>query len=920
MSLILETMVRRGTPLRRQGKWAVGPCPKCGGTDRFRVVENDGKEFFTCRRCNAHGDAIQFLRDFEGMSFAQAKTTVETCGLRGGGERAAPSRIIDEDAWFAANLDIIRRAESYLARSERAQRALMRNRGIGLETAKHFSVGYLPKPLALDREEFGLPPRTRDDGAPRPVYLPPGFTIPILSPDGDLHGLQVRRDEPYQGQRYFTVPGSELIPMVYRGEPGEAVVIVESYLCGMLVFQETTGRYGVVALGTASGGANEDVESAIARAGTVLVALDTDDAGRRQAWRRWVNRYPNAARCPIPAAYGKDPTEAHLNGVCLADWVVAGIALAHDDALTAAAPVARVAATSAAVVHVRTEADAVAAVDSIHAACPAVGVTVNVVSRKGHVEHPQAGWHPRLSRVREVAVYAKAMDKVFVFEMGAVKKRHLLPLWAEGKTVVCHDGVELLRHFAGLRRRMPKLECTLLMANALTNERTGLDVALERFAGATPTVESGGATGTARHAVALSVLLDALRPRLKGGAWKTYLRMRDAQRAVAAMEAAGFSFDAEAHAALVSDWGEAMRACETQLPPDLDPDDDAAVRSWLQAHLPEDAVHQLSRTSNGAISLADENLARFGTPEVDALREHRRLAGLLSRHSGLDEYAAPDTGRIHAAYLLGGASTGRLANRNPCLQNLPRDPTVRRLFRAGEGHKLVVADVSQSQLRIAAAVSGDETMLAAYAEGADLHLRTAAEVLGVPVERVTAEERRRAKAVNFGFLFGQGVPGFRAYAERQYGAHFTQAEAAAVRRAFFETYAGLDRWQEDTIYKVRQTGACTTPGGRVRRFDDGENGNLANQALAFVVQGAEAEIMLEALAGLHAGLAEHGARLVHFVHDEVVVEVPDDEDAVEAVTGLAERAIANAFRRMFPQASVEGLVEAHVASDWASTK
>jgi DNA polymerase I-like protein with 3'-5' exonuclease and polymerase domains len=102
----------------------------------------------------------------------------------------------------------------------------------------------------------------------------------------------------------------------------------------------------------------------------------------------------------------------------------------------------------------------------------------------------------------------------------------------------------------------------------------------------------------------------------------------------------------------------------------------------------------------------------------------------------------------------------------------------------------------------------------------------------------------------------------------------------------------------------------------VRRFDGAQNGHLANQALAFVVQGAEAEIMLDALAALHAGLGADAARLVHFVHDEVVVEVPDDAATVEAVSALAERAIADAFRRMFPEASVRGLVEVRVATDW----
>jgi DNA polymerase I-like protein with 3'-5' exonuclease and polymerase domains len=191
---------------------------------------------------------------------------------------------------------------------------------------------------------------------------------------------------------------------------------------------------------------------------------------------------------------------------------------------------------------------------------------------------------------------------------------------------------------------------------------------------------------------------------------------------------------------------------------------------------------------------------------------------------------------------------------------------------------------------------------------------TAAKIANVPVKKVTKEQRRRAKAVNFGFLFGQGVEGFRGYAARQYGVHLTEDEAVEMHDAFLSTYTGIAAWQRETLRQVRQSGRCETPGGRVRIFDG--NGRSAHQALAFVIQGAEAEIMLNALATMHPDIKAQGARLVHFIHDEVIIEVPEDAKVVSTVTQLAERHIADAFRRMFPKASVGDLVETRNVENW----
>ena len=612
----------------------------------------------------------------------------------------------------------------------------------------------------------------------------------------------------------------------------------------------------------------------------------------------------------------KDPTEAHLNGLDLNDWVEAGLALAEEERRTAKAQVLALGQARAAVKRVASEDEAKKAVEAICADCPAIGVALHVEPRAACAGHPQADWHPRFARVSYVAVYAKALGKVFVFEMGAVKKVHLKPLWSSA--VVCHDGVEILRHFAGLRKSNADVESTILMANALSNKRLDLAEALKKFADLPLPGHSDPGLDAAYRALALSPLLDGLRPKMGRRAHRVYRRMRDAQRAAAAMEVAGICFDAEGHAAIVDGWRDEQARWRGKLPAELDVGDDAAVREWLQDSLSPGTADRMKRTVKGEVCLTDASLARAGIPKVEALREYRRLDDSVRRRGVLADYADSRSGRIHSMFLVGGMITGRTSNRFPCLQNLPGDPAFRALLRAADGCKLVVADVSQFHLRIAAEVSGDEALLRAYARGDDLHALMAAKIANVPIDKVKKEQRHSAKAVNFGFLFGQGARGFRTSAAQKFGVHFTEDEAAEMRDAFFRAYPGVAEWQDDTIDRAKQERRCETPGGRVRWFDG--TGRSASKALAFVIQGADAEIMLDALAALQPDLEAHGARLVHFIHDEIIVEAPEEKDATDTVARLVERHITEAFLRTFPDASVEGLVETQIVDNWAEAK
>ena len=193
---------------------------------------------------------------------------------------------------------------------------------------------------------------------------------------------------------------------------------------------------------------------------------------------------------------------------------------------------------------------------------------------------------------------------------------------------------------------------------------------------------------------------------------------------------------------------------------------------------------------------------------------------------------------------------------------------------------------------------------------------------GFTVGTFEGEDHHRASHVtahNFGVAFGQGTLGFRDYAARGYQVDLSEREADGIRKAWLRRFEGVARWHEQTAAYLRDGYAIETAAGRMARKAD-LAGNALQQALAFQIQGTEAEIMLRALAAMYPVLREHGALLGLFSHDEIIVEVEDDAETVAAVSAAVEGAIADAFRHYFPDATVEGLVEVRAVTCWADAK
>ena len=318
----------------------------------------------------------------------------------------------------------------------------------------------------------------------------------------------------------------------------------------------------------------------------------------------------------------------------------------------------------------------------------------------------------------------------------------------------------------------------------------------------------------------------------------------------------------------------------------------------LQVILYEKAqIPVLRRTPTGQPSTAEDVLEELADahPLPRLILEYRSIAKLRSTYTEkLPEQINPRTGRVHTSYHQAVAQTGRLSSTDPNLQNIPiRTPEGRRIrqaFVAPPGHVLLAADYSQIELRIMAHLSGDEGLLRAFAEERDVHQATAAEVFGVPLESVTPDQRRSAKAINFGLIYGMSAFGL----ARQLG-----VERGAAQRyvdLYFERYPGVKRYMDETRARARDTGWVETVFGRRLYLPDIRSRNRALQqyaersAINAPMQGTAADIIKLAMIAVDDWCrreAPDQARLIMQVHDELVLEVRQDAagaaaDAVRA--------------------------------------
>ena len=308
-------------------------------------------------------------------------------------------------------------------------------------------------------------------------------------------------------------------------------------------------------------------------------------------------------------------------------------------------------------------------------------------------------------------------------------------------------------------------------------------------------------------------------------------------------------------------------------------------------------------------------------PIVDKVLTYRMWTKLRSTYlEGIGGLIRPATGRVHTSFNQTVTATGRLSSSDPNLQNIPvrteEGRAVRALFEPGEGYDaLLSADYSQIELRILAHMSGDATLIDAFRSGQDVHARTAAEVFGVPLDAVTGEQRRRAKAVNFGIVYGLSDFGL----ARDLG--IGRKEAAGYIERYFERYHGVRAFLDKIVADAHANGYVTTLYGRRRDLPALNSRNFMQRSFAermamnTPIQGTAADLIKIAMIRAYDALcaANVQSRILLQVHDELVLEVAEAE--VEVVTEILRTAMSGAAELLVPLA-----VDVHIGKNWAEAK
>lgn len=344
----------------------------------------------------------------------------------------------------------------------------------------------------------------------------------------------------------------------------------------------------------------------------------------------------------------------------------------------------------------------------------------------------------------------------------------------------------------------------------------------------------------------------------------------------------------------------------------------ASPKQLQQILFEELNIPVIKKTPKGAPSTAEEVLQELALeyPLPKLILEHRSLSKLKSTYTDkLPLMISPSTGRIHTSYHQAVTATGRLSSTDPNLQNIPvrtqEGRRIRHAFIAPEGYKVVAADYSQIELRIMAHLSQDQGLLDAFSKGADIHRATAAEVFKVELDQVSDDQRRSAKAINFGLIYGMSAFGL----AKQLG--IARKDAAQYIEHYFETYPGVQHYMDDIRTKAQEQGYVETLFGRRLYLPEIKAKNAIRRqaaertAINAPMQGTAADIIKRAMVAVDAWLAESDfdVRMIMQVHDELVFEVREDQ--LDAFVAEVKEQMSGAADLDVPL-----LVEAGVGENW----
>ncbi|MGP1396403.1 MAG: DNA polymerase I [Inquilinaceae bacterium] len=396
---------------------------------------------------------------------------------------------------------------------------------------------------------------------------------------------------------------------------------------------------------------------------------------------------------------------------------------------------------------------------------------------------------------------------------------------------------------------------------------------------------------------------------------------RPLARVIGEMETAGIKVDRQVLERMSGEFAERLAALETEIHTLAGhPFNVGSPKQLGDVLFGEMGLDGGKKGKTGAYGTGSEVLEPLAAQGVDLaarVLEWRQLAKLKSTYTDALVHQINDrTGRVHTSFSLAATNTGRLSSNDPNLQNIPirteEGRKIRYAFVAGPGHRLISVDYSQIELRLVAEIADIAALKQAFRDGVDIHALTASQVFDVPLEAMTPDIRRKAKAINFGIIYG--ISGFGL--ANQLG--ISQGEAASFIKQYLERFSELKRWMDDTKSFCRQNGYVTTLFGRkchipgIKDSNPARRGFAERQAINAPIQGTAADIIKRAMGRLPRALAEAGlgARMLLQVHDELVFEAPEKE--AEETAALVKTVMEGAAHLTVPL-----VAEAGIGPNWA---
>jgi len=557
----------------------------------------------------------------------------------------------------------------------------------------------------------------------------------------------------------------------------------------------------------------------------------------------------------------------------------------------------------------------------------------------------KGGLDPQLGEVRLVQLAVPSANGVKVFVVDMYEVRDFSPLWDfladDGVLKVFHNAKFDLKFFRKhLGRRLPpgRLFDTMLASQLLA---CGLDIGSHSLAacyakllGFTLDKEERLSDWSRELSVAqveyaakdAAVLLPLAAEQIKGLAREGLNRVAkiefDCCYATADMEYHGLPFDVRRCQELLEKEEEREKGLRANLMKELSPALSPGLFgvAEINPNSPAQLLPALRAVGLDVPDTMDDTLKLLypDHPAVKALLEYRKCGKRVSAFlKPYMEAVHPVTGRIHANFVqLNKNGVGRFSCREPNVQQSPNEKEFRELFAAPPGKRFVACDYSQIELRIMAWLSKDPRMIEAYRKGEDLHTLTAAMTAGVSPEQVTKMMRQRAKACNFGMIYGMSARTFRQYAKTGYGVDLSEEEAAALREAFFRAYSGVAAWHKKQKAFVQANRFVRTVSGRKRKWPEGKEIPVT-QAFNTPDQGTGADILKTAMIYIYHDLFRSGAEncaIVNSVHDELVLECP--EGRAEEIAQLVKEKMEAAWYDLMGDA-VPVKAEPVIGASWA---